>query len=63
MKQRLISIILQAVVLFLLGSQSALAVLPLPEGFKKVLTEQDLGEVVGRGAFKTVRRVKGFDDY
>ncbi|MCB4764083.1 MAG: hypothetical protein LGB78_09360, partial [Sulfurovum sp.] len=63
MKQRLISIILRAVLLFLLGSQSALAVLPLPDGFKKVLTEQDLGEVVGVGTFKTVRRVKGHDNY
>ncbi|MCB4746044.1 MAG: hypothetical protein LGB68_02655, partial [Sulfurovum sp.] len=63
MKQRFISIILRAVLLFLLGSQSALAVLPLPDGFKKVLTEQDLGEVVGVGTFKTVRRVKGHDNY
>ncbi len=63
MKLRFVSIITKVLFLFLLNSQLAIASLPLPAGFPTNLTQDDLGEFVGSGAYKNVYKVKGFDDY
>ena len=63
MRLRFFSIIIKIIFLFLLTNQLALAGQPLPKGFPKNLTRQDLGGYVGSGAFKIVSKVKGFEGY